>query len=206
VQRIIWSAVLMVFGVLMVVGAGFGMTDSVVKCGGEVMQPGDICEGKTRSGQVTQKTFEETRVDSKAGTIMGVVIGVVIIGLGGLSLRVGIRNHRRGPAQPVGQPPVWGPGHQRGQETAQPQWGPSPGQPQQQWNQASPQQPRWGAEPRSTASAAVESSAATAGAAAVGTAAAARAAASAAGSGKLTTQSSLGRRGAVGRPHSACER
>jgi hypothetical protein len=142
VKRIIWSSVLMLFGVLMIIGAVSGMMSDEVTCGSEVMHPGDICEGKTKSGARTTSTYEESQSSKTVGTIVGVVFGVVFIGLGGLSLRVGIRNRKRGPVQPAGPAQAWGPAQQWGQETPQPQWGPNQGQ--QQWNpQQAPQAQPW---------------------------------------------------------------
>ncbi|MER7863520.1 hypothetical protein DMC64_10865 [Amycolatopsis sp. WAC 04197] len=145
-----WVFVLVVGIGFLVVTLLFSREDpNLIKCGGRIMSPGDVCE-TTKNGRTTgEDTYAEMKAaaESRAETFRNhglwmAGVGVALTGLGATMLIRGKRRKDRAIAA-ARQDVQWQaqPGFPRQQGFQQPQWQPAPGQqpcpPQNGW----PQQP-----------------------------------------------------------------
>ncbi|MEU8418838.1 hypothetical protein AB0C24_39055 [Amycolatopsis japonica] len=145
-----WVFVLVVGIGFLVVTLLFAREDpSVIKCGGRIMGPGDVCESTKGSRVVDEDTYAEMKAaaESRAETFRNHGLwmagaGVALTGLGATMLIRGKRRKDRAIAA-ARQDVQWQaqPGFPQQQGFQQPQWQPAPGQqpypPQNGW----PQQP-----------------------------------------------------------------
>ncbi|RSN23280.1 hypothetical protein DMC61_31740 [Amycolatopsis sp. WAC 04169] len=145
-----WVLVLVVGIGFLVVTLLFAREDaSVIKCGGRIMGPGDVCESTKGSRVVDEDTYAEMKAaaESRAETFRNhglwmAGVGVALTGLGATMLIRGKRRKDRAIAA-ARQDVQWQaqPGFPQQQGFPQPQWQPAPGQrpypPQNGW----PQQP-----------------------------------------------------------------
>ncbi|MER6665923.1 hypothetical protein ABT256_15380 [Amycolatopsis japonica] len=145
-----WVFVLVVGIGFLVVTLLFAREDpSVIKCGGRIMGPGDVCESTKGSRVVDEDTYAEMKAaaESRAETFRNhglwmAGVGVALTGLGATMLIRGKRRKDRAIAA-ARQDVQWQaqPGFPQQQGFQQPQWQPAPGQqpypPQNGW----PQQP-----------------------------------------------------------------
>jgi len=116
-----WVVALIIGLGMLAFGSGVGVNDSTIKCGSEIMGPGDTCE-ETRGGVTTDtKTYNEMKADKEAGqrtfnswgrwVLLGGGAVLTVLGIGGI---VATRRKRAaaGPAvtgtPPGGYPPVPG--------------------------------------------------------------------------------------------------
>ena len=150
-----WVIALIVGLALLGLGAGVGVNDNTIKCGSEIMSPGDECE-ETRSGTtVGTKTYDEMKASNEAGQRTFNSWGRWVLLGGGLALTVlgvvGIVKERRrranaGPttadmhlaqqqqaSSTPGQPQQYSPPPQQQQQPPQYSPGQQPAQPQQQY-------------------------------------------------------------------------
>ncbi|AGM09786.1 hypothetical protein [Amycolatopsis keratiniphila] len=145
-----WVFVLVVGIGFLVVTLLFSREDpNLIKCGGRIMSPGDVCE-TTKNGRTTgEDTYAEMKAaaESRAETFRNhglwmAGVGVALTGLGATMLIRGKRRKDRAIAA-ARQDVQWQaqPGFPQQQGFPQPQWQPAPGQqpypPQNGW----PRQP-----------------------------------------------------------------
>ncbi|MGW4833446.1 hypothetical protein ACWEOG_38015 [Amycolatopsis japonica] len=145
-----WVFVLVVGIGFLVVTLLFSREDpNLIKCGGRIMSPGDVCE-TTKNGRTTgEDTYAEMKAaaESRAETFRNhglwmAGVGVALTGLGATMLIRGKRRKDRAIAA-ARQDVRWQaqPGFPQQQGFQQPQWQPAPGRqpypPQNGW----PQQP-----------------------------------------------------------------
>ena len=166
-----WIVCLVIGVGLLSLSSGVGINDNTIRCGSEIMGPGDVCE-ETRNGSVTDtETYEEMK-ESKEATqrtfnswgrwaLLGGGALLTILGIWGI---VKVKRSKkepylgpgytpgqaepRQPGQPVGQymqgmTPLPPPVQQGPPQGYAPQQYPPPnyGPPQQQYPQQYPQQP-----------------------------------------------------------------
>ncbi|WP_106586920.1 hypothetical protein [Murinocardiopsis flavida] len=128
--------VLVGIGMLIIGIATMGETE--VKCGSEVMQPGDICE-ETRRGNTTERTYEE-QAESNT-TTSWVMIGLSpIMVVGGVVWALSGRRKNRPAMAQAPQFPQPGPPQQQGYGQQYPQSGPQQGYGQHAYPQGPPPQ------------------------------------------------------------------
>ncbi|MEU3769502.1 hypothetical protein AB0E55_30980 [Amycolatopsis keratiniphila] len=141
-----WVFVLVVGIGFLVVTLLFSREDpNLIKCGGRIMSPGDVCE-TTKNGRTTgEDTYAEMKAaaESRAETFRNhglwmAGVGVALTGLGATMLIRGKRRKDRAIAV-ARQDVQWQaqPGFPQQQGFPQPQWQPAPGQqpypPQNGW-------------------------------------------------------------------------
>ncbi|ONF69733.1 hypothetical protein [Amycolatopsis keratiniphila] len=145
-----WVFVLVVGIGFLVVTLLFAREDpSVIKCGGRIMGPGDVCESTKGGRVVDEDTYDQMKAaaESRAETFRNhglwmAGVGVALTGLGATMLIRGKRRKDRAIAA-ARQDMQWQAqaGFPQQQGFPQPQWQPAPGQrpypPQNGW----PQQP-----------------------------------------------------------------
>ncbi|OLZ51978.1 hypothetical protein [Amycolatopsis keratiniphila] len=145
-----WVFVLVVGIGFLVVTLLFAREDpSVIKCGGRIMGPGDVCESTKGGRVVDEDTYDQMKAaaESRAETFRNhglwmAGVGVALTGLGATMLIRGKRRKNRAIAA-ARQDAQWQaqPGFPQQQGFPQPHWQPAPGQrpypPQNGW----PQQP-----------------------------------------------------------------
>ena len=86
---------------LLVVGA-LSLSDTAVKCGPKVMQPGTVC-ATTRNGTTTERTYDQQRsYDRRMGLAFSVGGLVVTVACG--ALLAGTLRRRRATSPPVARP------------------------------------------------------------------------------------------------------
>ena len=62
-----WIVCLVIGLGLLALSSGVGINDNTIRCGSEIMSPGDVCE-ETRNGSVTEtETYEEMKESKEAG-------------------------------------------------------------------------------------------------------------------------------------------
>jgi hypothetical protein len=90
----------LIAGLGMLVFGALALADSTVKCGEDVMQPGDTCT-TSRRGVTTDRTYDEQNAQNRRiGLIMTVGGPVVALVFGGLL--VGAVRKRRSSSNPAG--------------------------------------------------------------------------------------------------------
>lgn len=107
----------LVIGVMMAIGAGADVSDDVIKCGSEIMGPGDVCE-ETRGGTTVEtRTYDEMKESSEARARMfetwgrwALLGGGLVLAIAGLTGILATRRRRAAAAaQPQGRQPQFAP-------------------------------------------------------------------------------------------------
>jgi len=86
---------------LLVVGA-LNLSDTAVKCGSKVMQPGGVCT-TTRKGITTERTYDQQQSYNRRIGVFSTGGGLVVTVVCG-ALLVGAVRSRRAARRPVGMP------------------------------------------------------------------------------------------------------
>jgi hypothetical protein len=86
---------------LLVVGA-LNLSDTTVKCGSEVMQPGGVC-ATSRKGVTTERTYDQQRSYNRRIGVFSTGGGLVVTVVSG-ALLAGTVRKRRATSQPVAPP------------------------------------------------------------------------------------------------------
>jgi hypothetical protein len=139
----------LVIGIMLALATGADVSDDVIKCGSEIMYPGDVCE-ETRGGATTDtQTYEEMKESSEARTRMfetwgrWVFLGVgLLLATAGLTGILATRKRRAAAAaaQPQAVVPQAAPHHGMPPQFVPPQRMPNAPYPQAP-NQQYPQHP-----------------------------------------------------------------
>jgi hypothetical protein len=101
-MRLYRSVIGLIAGLGLLVVGVLNLSDTAVKCGSEVMRPGDACSS-ARKGVTTERTYDQQQSYNRRIGVFSVGGGLVVTVVSG-ALLVGTVRKRRATSRPVATP------------------------------------------------------------------------------------------------------